>query len=149
MDEQTRAQANELYWDSDESVGQISDRLEISRRALYDSIDPRPADVACPECGGPLGFRNRTAADRREAECRDCGHEQSAPAREQSAPTSTGAADEAPDSPEIERDARAARLAPLGGGVAAAPPGTGPLLGGAMLAGLAVGAAVAYVVKRR
>lgn len=157
LDEQTRANANELYWDSDASVGQIADDLGISRRALYDNIDPAPAGEDCPECGSPLGYRNRTAAERRAAECAECGLERTverpmeAPARGAggSAADRAGPAtpEEEPEGPELERASRAARLAPVARRVPAT--GAGPLLSGAMLAGLAVGAAVGYVVRRR
>lgn len=135
-DEQARREINRLYWGSDASVGEIAERLGVSRRVLYDSIEPRPANGACPDCGGTLGFRNRTAAERREAFCPDCGHE--GRLEESAAP----AAD-----PEIERQERGATLAPL-------PPRaipssvSGPAVGGAMLVGLAVGAALGYLARR-
>ena len=135
----TRAEINRLYWGSDDSVGDIADRLGVSRRALYDSIDPRPAGASCGDCGGPLEFRNRTALERREATCPGCGSEERVP-RE-------GGEPDPGEDPGIERMARGARLAPV-------PPrsvpttASGPVLGGALLAGLAAGAAVGYLLRR-
>lgn len=134
-DEQTRREINRLYWGSDASVGDIAERLGVSRRALYDSIEPQPANRPCPDCGGTLGFRNRTAAESREASCPDCGHQ------------GRLERDAAPADPEIERQERAAALTPL-------PPRSvpasvsGPALGGALLAGLTVGAVVGYFARR-
>lgn len=139
-DDQTRAELNRLYWGSDASVGDIADRLGISRRALYDGIEPRPADAPCPACGAPLVFRNRTAADRREASCEACGAETALSAEQQ-------AASPLADDPEVERQERGAILSPV-------PPravptaGGGAVLGGALLAGLAAGAAVGYLLRR-
>lgn len=147
-DEEKRREINRLYWGSDASVGEISDRLGVSRRALYDGIEPAPADQPCPDCGGRLGFRNRTAAENRAASCPDCGRElkltQSGGSAKRETPDATArpAAD-----PEVERQARGAALAPM-------PPRSipssaqGAALGGAMLAGLAVGAALGYLARR-
>ncbi|MFW5947850.1 MAG: hypothetical protein ACOCUW_05100 [Gemmatimonadota bacterium] len=139
------AELNRLYWESDASVSEIGDRLDISRRALYDGIEPRPAGVPCPECGAGLVYRNRTARDGREAECPECGH----------TTTLSGAAgpdgDTATSSPEAQEEA--------GSGAEGAQPGTrglplpdaeqAPVLGAAFVAGLAVGALAAYVLGRR
>jgi hypothetical protein len=54
-------EANRLYWESDESVASIADRLGWSRRALYDVIEPLPLETACDVCGTPLVFPNRSA----------------------------------------------------------------------------------------
>lgn len=63
---------NRMYWDSDESVNGIAERLDLSKGALYGMIEPAPADGACPDCGSPLSFGNRTARDRGLAECAAC-----------------------------------------------------------------------------
>lgn len=64
---------NRMYWDSDESVNRIADRLDLSKGALYGMIEPAPADGTCPDCGSSLSFGNRTARDRGLAECAECG----------------------------------------------------------------------------
>lgn len=139
-DDQTPNEINRLYWGSELSVGDIADRLSVSRRVLYESIEPRPAGAPCPDCGGALVFRNRTAAERREGVCAGCGRE------ERLAAGGGSHAGLAPD-PEVERQARGARLSPV---PPRAVPGTGsgPLLGGALVAGLAAGAALGYLIRR-
>lgn len=134
----SRTEVNRLYWESDRSVADIADELGVSRRSLYDSIDPRPAGRPCPECGTALGFRNRTAADNLEAECPECGYVEELEERP---------AAEEYEEPELEQERDAARLSPM-------PPRrvpgrtSGPLLGSTLLAGLAVGAAAGYLIRR-
>lgn len=130
-----RAEADRLYWETDLPVSDIAERLDISRRALYDAIEPRPAGTACPDCGAALVLRNRTAAERGEAECLECD------ATVSLKEVTTGAE----DNPEIEQERVASRVAP----VPRPPAGSGPLLSGALLVGLAVGAAAGYVIRRR
>ena len=63
---------NRMYWDSDESVNRIAERLDLSKGALYGMIEPAPADGTCLDCGSSLSFGNRTARDRGLAECAVC-----------------------------------------------------------------------------
>ncbi len=132
-DQETREQLNRLYWESDASVSEIADRLDISRRALYDGIEPRPAGAPCPECGAPLGFRNRTTAESGEAECAKCGHVVELEAVEGG------------QAPQVEQDLHAAALSPTR---RVPPKGSGPLLAMLLVVGLGVGALVAYVLRR-
>lgn len=142
-DNEIRREINRLYWGSDASVGEIADRLGVSRRALYDGIEPQPAHAACPDCGGAMGFRNRTAAANREASCPDCAREARIPA----GAAAEAGGEEMPEDPEVERQARGAARAPLPPrSVAGAQ--SGALLGGALLAGLAAGAAIGYMARR-
>jgi hypothetical protein len=67
-----RAEANRLYWDTEESVADIARRLDMSRRALYDAIEPLPSGAACEACGAPLSFENRSARVAGEATCPVC-----------------------------------------------------------------------------
>lgn len=133
-DQETRAEINRLYWESDASVTEIGDRLGISRRALYEGIDPRPAGAPCPECGAALGFRNRTAAENREAECAECG-------RELEVPEDAGV-----DRPRTERVRTAAQLSETRRVPAV---GSGPVLGVTLLVGLTLGALLAYLIRRK
>jgi hypothetical protein len=146
-DQPYHVDANRLYWETNASVAEIADQLAISRRALYDAIEPRPAQAPCPECGVILVFRNRTAAERRRAECLECELEMAleeltvggAPGAT-TGPTTGGAAVPAPGpssgpTPVRER--------------AAAVSGNGALLGGSLLAGLALGAAAGYLIRKR
>ncbi len=68
-------EANRLYWDTDESVNGIAERLEMSKGRLYDAITPLPVGATCPACGGPLGFANRTARDSELVSCPLCDFE--------------------------------------------------------------------------
>jgi hypothetical protein len=65
--------ANELYWQSNASVAEIAARFDLSRRALYEAIRPLPADAACPACGGGLMFENRLARRTGQGVCDACG----------------------------------------------------------------------------
>jgi hypothetical protein len=67
-----RTEANRLYWETDESVADIASRLDMSRRALYEAIEPLPSGAACPTCGAPLSFENRSARLAGEATCPVC-----------------------------------------------------------------------------
>lgn len=66
-------EANRLYWETDLSVGEIAQRLDMSRRALYDAITPVAATGRCSRCGGELEFTNRSARAHGFASCRSCG----------------------------------------------------------------------------
>ncbi|MBW3533600.1 MAG: hypothetical protein KY453_00060 [Gemmatimonadetes bacterium] len=70
------SRANELYWESDESVNQIADDLELSKGTLYGMIHPRDAGLPCPECRGGMVFANRTARDKGLLNCPECGLEE-------------------------------------------------------------------------
>jgi predicted RNA-binding Zn-ribbon protein involved in translation (DUF1610 family) len=69
------ARANVLYWDSDSSVNDIADAMDLSKGSLYGLIRPRPAELACPECGAMLEYPNRTARDKGFVTCPGCGLE--------------------------------------------------------------------------
>lgn len=68
----TARRANELYWESDESVNRIADALDLSKSALYGLVEPYPAGVDCPRCAVPAHFANRTARQRALASCPSC-----------------------------------------------------------------------------
>lgn len=127
----TLRELNRLYWESNASVSQIADRLDISRRALYDGIQPQPADRRCPECGTPLVYRNRTALDNREAECPECGFEHALDAS-----PSSGRAEGGPAGGAASGSRRFPEL------------GRSHALGAAFVAGLALGTAVAGLLRR-
>ncbi|HKK92836.1 MAG TPA: hypothetical protein VJ925_05355 [Longimicrobiales bacterium] len=64
--------ANELYWGSDRSVNDLAEDLNLSKGALYALIEPLPAGLDCPECGGEMQYANRTARDRGIVTCAEC-----------------------------------------------------------------------------
>lgn len=72
------ARVNDLYWDSDASVNDIADQLDLSKGSLYAMIRPLPANVPCPECGDVLRYANRTARDKDFLTCPSCGLEEEA-----------------------------------------------------------------------
>jgi hypothetical protein len=67
--------ANRRYWEGDESVNAIAEAMDISKGRLYDLLLPLDAGVACPTCGGALGFAHRTARQRGVVVCDACGFE--------------------------------------------------------------------------
>ncbi|HSM35460.1 MAG TPA: hypothetical protein VK837_03600 [Longimicrobiales bacterium] len=62
-----------LYWESTLSVRKIRDRLDLTSNALYELLEPFPADTACPVCGGAVGYRNRTTRTNHLGTCLTCG----------------------------------------------------------------------------
>jgi len=68
--------ANSLYWESDISVNEIAEQLDLSKGALYGVVEPLDAGAHCPECGGALEFPNRTARDKGLVTCPACGLEE-------------------------------------------------------------------------
>ena len=86
------ARANELYWESDKSVNQIADELELSKGMLYGMIRPLPAGLPCPRCSSDLEYANRTARERGLISCRTCTLElDAAQAQSSPAPASVAA----------------------------------------------------------
>lgn len=69
-------EANRLYWESDQSVNQIGEELDLSKGVLYGLIAALPAGLPCPECGEEMVFPNRTARDKGFLACPDCGMEE-------------------------------------------------------------------------
>lgn len=140
--------ANRLYWETEVPVSEIADQLVMSRRALYDAIEPRPAGLACPECGITLVFRNRTAADRRQAECLECELEVDPGEVDRPEVDADETAGARAAEPQVEQERVASRLSPM----ARRPPagtGAGGGLATSLLAGLATGALAGYLIRRR
>ena len=68
--------ANELYWESQLSVNQIADDMDVSKGMLYGLIQPVGAGLPCPSCSSEMEYTNRTARDRGFLACAACGLEQ-------------------------------------------------------------------------
>jgi hypothetical protein len=64
---------NDVYWNSEESVTGLMERLGISRSTLYAAVEPLPVGSACSRCGGELVFTNRSARAAGRATCSQCG----------------------------------------------------------------------------
>jgi hypothetical protein len=140
--------ANSLYWETNASVSEIADQLAISRRALYDAIEPRPADVPCAECGAGLVFRNRTAAERRRAECLECEIEVALAEMDGAEEAGASARRATPRAPAGPADPARSGATPVKDWSETIP-GNGAVLGGSLLAGLALGAAAGYLIRKR
>ena len=69
-------EANQRYWDSDESVNHIGETLGLSKGVLYGLLEPLAAGLPCPNCGEEMVFPNRTARDKGFLECPECGLEE-------------------------------------------------------------------------
>jgi hypothetical protein len=101
------SEANRLYWTTELSVADVARELDVSRRALYDLVQPLPTDVHCEVCGSPLSYANRTARDAGRLECAACAELAAPPAATASDRTSA-AAPAASRSPTTRRAAAAA-----------------------------------------
>ena len=73
-------EANRLYWESDQSVNQIGEVLDLSKGVLYGLIAALPAGLPCPGCGEEMAFPNRTAREKGFLACSGCGMEEEAEA---------------------------------------------------------------------
>lgn len=136
-DRKVIATANELYWGSELSVNQIAEQLDLSKGALYGMILPEKAGSWCPDCGSDVCFDNRTARDRGDLSCPECGWEGDS---EDAEDYSGGGSVTLPDMPEDEE-----ALVPV--------PATDnrrhrTIVGGALL-GAAAGLALVFWARRR
>lgn len=68
-------EANRLYWQTDRSVADIAEQLSVSRRALYELIQPESSGIRCGSCNGDVVFSNRSAKTSSHGRCVDCGSE--------------------------------------------------------------------------
>ena len=147
-------EANRLYWETDASVAEIAARFDLSRRALYEQVRPLAAGVSCPSCGEGLTFDNRLARQTGQAKCPACGaqtyieHADASAVPEMGDPATVDPALEEPPPTRAAGDRMDARA------YGEAPDGRGGdirqravLLGGAAIAGLALG--VAAIITRR
>lgn len=68
-------EANRLYWQTEMSVADIAEQLSVSRRALYELVQPEPAGTTCSACAGDVVFVNRSARTSGTGRCVACGAE--------------------------------------------------------------------------
>ena len=129
-------EANRLYWQTDRSVGDIAETLGVSRRALYELIQPEDSGTKCGQCGGPMTYVNRSARSNGMAKCRDCGAESAV------VPQTNG------NGTTLPYSAGWPRVLPLPS--AEKPPAPRAVkLGSVALAGAALGAVVTFMLVRR
>jgi hypothetical protein len=146
------AEANRLYWQSDASVAEIAARFDLSRRALYQAVEPVGAGVPCAACGRALRFENRLARQTGAAVCAGCGAQQVIAATH---PVNAGDDGRlAPHTgPATRIDSRSGAGLRGGGlsidGRAADIRGRAVWLGSAAIAGLAIGGVAAWLARRR
>src|SRR5262245_60880948 len=131
IDEAQAAEANRLYWKQAASVGEIANQLGISRRALYDVLEPLPAGVRCPKCGTEGVFVNRSAQAAGLPRCPNCGSELEAL---QSSTTATDSAHANPVS--LRMNGYASSKGRIG-------------IGSAALAGVVIGAVATILLTHR
>lgn len=137
MTKQTAAEANRLYWFTETSVADIAEKLDLSRRALYDAIEPTAAGKTCSVCGAVLQYANRSARDAGQGTCFVCATgspQQQTPVEAEAWTWSPAVGSPDPSIPSVpgqELKARARRL------------------GGAALLGAVIGAAITHVMLRR
>ncbi len=131
------AEANRLYWETDTSVADIAETLDLSRRALYETLEPIDADSTCPVCGGPMQYANRSARDTRQGTCYTC-----ATASPQALPAE-------PEAWTWSPDAQSAMARSQGPPQATDVGARARRLGGAALIGAVLGAAATHLLLSR
>ena len=141
---ETVRRANELYWDSERSVNQIADDLDLSKGALYGIIEPQPVGLGCPLCGDEVGWANRTAKDKESLTCSTCDWDGS--------PDEAGAVADTPhhvhtEDGDADDDAQLPATLPPPP-VTVATPRMSTIAGGALI-GAAVGLALVLWARRR
>lgn len=145
IDATRSAEANRLYWETETPVAEIAERFDLSRRALYDVVSPFPAGAPCPTCGQGLHYENRSARRDGQAVCPECGAHTSLTAPD--GPASEAMLEPIPAGSDMRADARAAL--PAADARAADLRGRAVVLGGAAIAGVAVGTIAALLARRR
>lgn len=137
-DERAVAEANQLYWDSDTPIAEIAEQLDLSRRALYDAVRPVSAGVRCSRCGGELQFTNRSSRKSGYAACAECGTEDLVgdPDLDRAEPRLAVVKDN--PARDVREDLRAQDLRHRA-----------VVIGGAAIAGVALGSVAAWLATRR
>jgi hypothetical protein len=144
-------EANRLYWETDASVAEIADRFDLSRRALYELVRPFATGVLCPACGGSLEYENRLSRRAGQAYCPACGTRHELGYMEAN-PTFTPAFGDAPNpAASMQADARGDDRNYLPDEDARSNDlrQRAVILGGAAIAGIAIGTVAALWARRR
>lgn len=142
---------NELYWDTEQTIGDITDQLGVSRNALYTAIRPRAAGATCPSCGERMVHTNRTQRDSGVATCRACGMETEVGRLQgtRSEPTGNGRAGGTPEQQGENGGYGDSGWARWREDLAMVEPERYALVGGAAALGMVVGAAAARALRHR
>jgi hypothetical protein len=138
-------EANRLYWESEESVNQIGEQMELSKGVLYSLIQPLPSGLPCPGCGEEMVFPNRTARDKGFLACPECEME------EEEAAVQAYWEGENQDGGSLFRQAGSAVQRAVGSGKAGVAGLTprGRILAGTALLGVAAGLILSRYLRRR
>jgi len=146
MTDPTRiAEANRIYWETDVSVADIAERFDLSRRALYHVVTPLQAGIACATCGQGLHYENRSARRDGLATCPECGARSTV--RDLAGPAPDAMLEPLPAVRDLRTDGRA--TADGGDARKADLRSRAMLLGGAAIAGVAIGTVAAMLARRR
>jgi hypothetical protein len=143
--------ANDLYWNSGQTVEGIMTDLGMSKNALYSSLAPLPAGRSCGTCGGQLVFANRTSRDAGRATCATCAQETEVPvpASHDHGGEGTRERDFADGGASgLSRPQAEGRWGRLRDDLASVEPERMALVGGAAALGVMVGAAAARAVRQ-
>lgn len=141
--------ANHLYWNSDETVDQLAQRLGMSRHALYASVQPIAADATCEACEGVLEFTNRSSRNAGRATCIACGAEAFVEfPRPEETTEETGESPE-PMSDATTGDAITGDVPTVENGRLRRIPERAAKIGGAAALGAAIGVAAVAVTRRK
>jgi len=153
-----RERANDLYWNSSDTVDKIAEQLGMSRNALYASVRPQPVGVDCPDCGEELVFPNRTSRATGQAMCLACEHTVPlddlarrrvlAAARGPARAHSHSHEGHSYDGRDLGYGDGGGPLRNLREGLAAVEPERVALIGGAATLGAVVGAAAVSLIRR-
>jgi hypothetical protein len=132
---------NQLYWESDSTVGAITKELEIGRSALYSALVPIPSGATCLECGEETVYTNRTSRAAASAVCFSCHETELADAVSPRRSNARGRDPDDYDDSELQGWDRWRE------DLRGVPPQRAALIGGAAALGLMVGAAATRALR--
>lgn len=146
-------EANDLYWNSADTVDEVAVRLGMSRNALYASIRPAAAPGACTTCGDTLVFANRSSRASGQATCSGCSATVRIPSDATTVPEGNGLPKrsgwtaDADGMDEISHR-RSGRLGVWRDDLAAVPPERTVKIGGYAALGVAFGVAAVAAARK-
>lgn len=147
-----RERANDLYWNSPDTVDKIAEQLGMSRNALYAAVRPQPVGAECPDCGEGLVFPNRTSRATGQAMCLACEHtvslDELAQARTARRPVGVEEHTHSHAGRDLGYGDAGGPLRTLREGLAAVEPERVALIGGAATLGAVVGAAAVNLIRK-
>lgn len=146
-------EANDLYWNSADTVEEVAARLGMSRNALYASVRPMSAPGACTTCGDSLLFTNRSSRTSGQATCSGCSatvripSDAAAGTEGDGLPKRSGWTNDADGMDQISHG-RSGRLGVWRDDLAAVPPERTVKIGGFAALGVAFGVAAVTAARK-